>query len=1035
VLGRLVEYALRNQLVVLLLFGCGAAAGTWALMRLPVDAFPDTTPVQVQINTVAPALSPEEIEQQISLPVELSIGGLPGLVDVRSVSKFGFSQVVATFDDDTEITVARQYISERINAVALPDGIERPQLGPISTGLGEIFHYILRSDDPDRSLESLRTLHDWVIKPELRKVPGVAEVNSWGGDVRQYHVVVSPEALVKYGLTLDDVFAALEANNRNVGGGVITSGGWSQLVQGVGRVSSLEEIEGVVIASHGGNPVHVRDVADDVRIDREIRRGAVTADGRGEVVLGLAFMLMGENGKAVTERLRDQLGKVRPYLPDDVILEVVYARTELTRSVIRTVEHNLAAGAALVVLVLFVLLGNLRAGFLVALVIPVSMLYAVLGMYEFGMVASLLSLGAIDFGIIIDGSVVMTEANSRSLLERAQELGRTLTPAERLDTIIASGREMARPIAFGIGIILIVFLPILTLEGIEGKMFKPMAWTFMFALLAALVIALTLSPVLSSIFLPERDNKRRDLVDRWVIPFYGRLLDFATRRRVGVLCGVAVLLALTGFQTTRLGGEFIPRLSEGAVAVSTIRLAGVSIEESVAYNTRIERILREAFPQEVRHVWSRIGTAEVATDPMGTELTDIFVSLTSRSEWTRAADQADLVAAMQEELADLPGLNMVFTQPIEMRLNEMISGIRSDLGIKIFGDDFDELVRISDDIQRVLLRVSGQSDIAADQLTGQPLLRVVVDPVSLARHGVPAGHVLEFVEAVGGHHVGEVYEGQRRFDLVVRLPDTHRTNPRLLERLPVSTESGQQIPLRMLASIQDTTGASTITREWGRRVMRVQCNVVGRDVTSFIAEARERIAAEVALPPGYIIEWGGQFENLERARNRLALVVPVTLLLVFFLLLLSLKRIRDVILIYTGIPFALVGGVFALTLRGMPFSVSAAIGFIALSGIAVLNGQIMITAIRGLLDRGLRTQEAVRGAAMQRLKPVLATAVTDAAGFIPMAISTGVGSEVQRPLATVVVGGVLTSTALTLFVLPLLFVLFHGRRDQGGDRP
>ncbi|MDP6779469.1 MAG: CusA/CzcA family heavy metal efflux RND transporter [Candidatus Latescibacteria bacterium] len=1032
-LGHIVEYAVRNRLLVLLLFAGGIAVGAWCLVHLPVDAFPDTTPVQVQINTVAPALSPEEIEQQITLPVELSIGGLPGLVDVRSVSKFGFSQVVATFDDATEITVARQYISERISGVELPLGIQRPQLGPISTGLGEIFHYVLRSENPARSLGELRTLHDWVVKPELRKVPGVAEVNSWGGDVRQYHVVVSPEALVKYELTLDDVYEALEANNRNVGGGVITSGGWSQLVQGVGRVSNIEDIEGVVVASYAGNPVRIQDVAEEVRIDREIRRGAVTADGRGEVVLGLAFMLMGENGKGVTERLKAQLDNVRPFLPDDVIVEIVYERTELTRSVIQTVEHNLAAGAVLVVLVLFVLLGNLRAGMLVALVIPVAMLFAVLGMYEFAIVASLLSLGAIDFGIIIDGSVVMTEANIRNLSERSRALGRPLTAKERADTIIASGREMARPITFGIGIILIVFLPILTLQGIEGKMFKPMAWTFMFALLAALVISLTLSPVLGSIFLPERESRRKDPLERWVVPSYGRLLDLAARHRSAVLGGVVLLLALTGWQAMRLGGEFIPRLSEGSVTINTIRLAGVSIEQSVDYNTRIERILRGAFPDEVRHVWSRIGTAEVATDPMGTELTDIFVSLTPRGRWTRAESQAELVAAMQEELADLPGLNMVFTQPIEMRLNEMISGIRSDLGIKIYGDDFEELVRISDDIQRVLLQTPGQSDIAADQLTGQPLLRVVVDQPALARHGVPAGHVLEFVEAVGGHHVGEVYEGQRRFDLAVRLPDDYRRNPRLLEKMPVSTESGQRIPLRMLASIQDTTGVSTINREWGRRVMRVQCNVVGRDVTSFIDEARKRIAADVHLPTGYIIEWGGQFENLERARDRLALVVPATLLMVFFLLLLSLKRIREVLLIYTGIPFALVGGVFALALRGMPFSVSAAIGFIALSGIAVLNGQIMVTAIRSFLDRGNALKESVTGAAMQRLRPVLATAVTDAAGFVPMAISTGVGSEVQRPLATVVVGGVLTSTALTLFVLPLLYLMFQARGKGAGS--
>ena len=1027
-LERLVDLSLRNRLLVMLVFVLLGGVGTWRLSQLSIDAFPDTTPVQVQINTVAPALSPEEIEQQITLPVELTIGGLPGLINVRSVSKFGFSQVVATFDDATDITDARQFVFERVNAVALPDGIERPQLGPISTGLGEVFHYIVRSTDPGRTLESLRTLHDWVIKPELRKVPGVAEVNSWGGEVRQYHVVVSPEALLRYGLTMDDVFVALEKNNQNVGGGLITASGVSQLVHGIGRVSNLGEIEEIVIASFDGRPVYVRDIAEEVRLDREIRRGAVTADGRGEAVLGLAFMLMGENSQVVTEALKAQLEAVRPALPADVVLERVYDRTELTRSVIGTVQHNLLLGAALVVLVLFLLLGNFRAGLLVAVVIPLAMVLAALGMYEFAIAASLLSLGAIDFGIIVDGSVVMTEANLRRLAARAHALGRAPTAEERLETIAQSAKEVIRPVVFGIGIILLVFLPVLTLEGIEGKMFKPMAWTFMFALLGALLIAVTLSPVLGYYFLPRQPRAREGLVARALLAAYSTCLGVAMKARGWVLGGVVALLALTGWQATRLGGEFIPRLSEGAVAISTIRLAGISIDASTAYNTRIEAILLEAFPDEIRHVWSRVGTAEVATDPMGTELTDIFVSLRPRAEWTRATHQTELVAAMQAELADLPGLNMVFSQPIEMRLNEMVSGIRTDLGIKLYGDDFDELVRLSDEIQRVLLQIPGASDIAVDQLTGQPLLQVRVDQQALARHGVSAQHVLEFVEAVGGRTVGEVFEGQRHFDLVVRLPDSHRRDSAVLGNTLVPTESGQRLPLRTLATLTETTGPATINREWGRRLIRVQCNIAGRDAQSFIAEARERIAAQVDLPEGYIVEWGGQFENLQRAQQRLLVVVPATLLLVFVLLYFSLRRLRDVLLIYTGIPFALIGGVYALWLRDLPFSVSAAVGFIALSGIAVLNGQILVAAIRSFRDEGRALSDAVAAAAHQRLRPVLATAVTDAVGFLPMALSTGVGAEVQRPLATVVIGGVLTSTLLTLIVLPLLYTLFG--RDQ-----
>lgn len=1022
-LARIVAYSVENRLLVLLLFAGLVALGTWTLFRLPVDAFPDTTPIQVQINTVASALSPEEIEQQITLPVELSIGGLPGLVNVRSISKFGFSQVVATFDDATEIALARQYIGERLSSVVLPDGIARPQLGPISTGLGEIFHYVVRSDDPARTLEELRTLHDWVIKPELRKVPGVAEVNSWGGDVRQYHVVVSPEALVKFDLTLDDIFAALKKNNQNVGGGLITSGGFAQMVHGVGRVDTIKEIEDIVVSSIDGKPIYIGDIAERVQIDREIRRGAVTADGRGEAVLGLAFMLMGENGKEVTERLKTRLQQVRRSLPQDVSVEVVYDRTELTRAVIQTVEHNLLAGAALVTLVLFLLLGKIRAALLVALVIPLAMLFAVLGMHEFAIAASLLSLGAIDFGIIIDGAVVMTEANMRNLAERARQVGRELTASERAEVIVASGRDMSRPIAFGIGIIVLVFFPILTLQGIEGKIFSPMAWTFIFALVGALIIALTLSPVLSYYFLPRHPTEHADLLQRWLLPLYSGILDWVLRRKSWVLVSVGLLLAVAGWQATRLGGVFLPRLSEGAITINTIRLAGISIEESAAYNTRIENLLLEAFPDEVRHVWSRIGTAEVATDPMGTELTDIFVSLKPRSEWRRAQSQTELVAAMQEELADLPGLNMIFTQPIEMRLNEMISGIRSDLGIKLFGDDFNELVRISDDIQRVLLQIPGQSDIAVDQLTGQPLLRVEVNQEALARYGVSAQHVLELIEAIGGYHVGEIYEGQRRFALVVRLPDAYRHDAQRLGEALVSTERGQRIPLRRLVDIQHTEGAATINREWGRRVIRVQCNVVDRDVLSFIDEAQERIEKQVRLPEGYVVEWGGQFENLQRAQTRLLLVVPATLLLIFALLFFSLKKLRDVLLIYTAIPFAFIGGVCALYARGLPFSVSAAVGFIALSGIAVLNGQIMISAIRSFLQQGQILREAIVRAAHQRLRPVLATAITDAAGFIPMALSTGVGAEVQRPLATVVIGGVLTSTLLTLFVLPLLCLL------------
>jgi len=1028
-LDKIIDFSLKNRSAVILLVAVFAGVGIRAIWLTAVDAFPDTTPVQVQINTNAPALIPAEIEQQITLPVELAISGLPGLINVRSISKFGFSQIVATFDDETHIYDARQLILERLGSIELPEGIERPQLGPISTGLGEIFHYIIHSNNPERNLDELRTLHDWVVKPELRKVAGVAEINSWGGFERQYHVIVSPHSLVKYNLTFDDIFEALEQNNNNVGGGQVVSSGQALLVHGLGRVTTIEQIENIVIEAQLGVPVRIRDVAT-VAIDHEIRRGAVTAQGRGEVVLGLGFMLMGENSMEVTEKLRERLLVVRKALPDDVILEVVYDRIELVQEVITTVKHNLMIGALLVIIVLFLLLGNLRAGLIVAFTIPLAMVFAFLGMHEMAIAASLLSLGAIDFGILVDGSVVMAENNMRRLAERQRVLGRTLNASERLESILSSSKEVVRPIVFGMGIILIVFFPILTLEGIEGKMFKPMAWTFIFALIGALVIAMILLPVLSFYFLPRKVNEKEPTGLGLLRTGYSWLLPIVIRRKQVLFGMVVLLLAVTIFIGSRLGGEFVPKLGEGAIVINTIRLAGISIDESADYNTQIEKLLLENFPDEIKHIWSRIGTAEVTTDPMGTELTDIFIALYPREQWKRARTQAELVQRMQEVVYDLPGLNMVFTQPIEMRMNEMVAGIRSDVGIKIFGDDFDELVHLSDDIQRILLTIPGAADISGEQITGQPTLQIVVDQDQIARHGIPARHVLDVIEAVGGHHVGDIFEGQRRFPLAVRLPDEQRTDPEALANTIIPTEIGALLPLRVLADIRETEGPSTINREWGRRLIKVQCSVRGRDVASFVAEARTRIDKEVSLPEGYVIEWGGQFENLIRSRQRFMIVVPLTLVLIFFLLHLSLRNLPDVIIIYTGIPFAAIGGVFALWIRGIPFSVSAAVGFIALSGIAVLNGQVLVSAIRNLLSEGLPMAEAVVSAAKQRLRPVLATAITDAAGFIPMALSTGVGAEVQRPLATVVIGGVVTSTLLTLIVLPTVYVSLAEREKE-----
>lgn len=1024
---RLTRAALERRFLVLCLFLCVAGAGVWTLTQLPVDAFPDTSNIQVQINTVAPALNGEEIEQQITQPVELALGGLPGLEEVRSISKFGLSQVVAVFSDDTSIYDARQFILERLSTVALPEGVEPPQLGPISSGLGEIFAYVLRSPDGSHSLEELRTLHDWVIKPQLIKTPGVAEVTAWGGFEKQYQVIVQPERLREYKLTLDTVIDALERNNANVGGGQLTASGQAVLIHGLGRVSSLEEIAAIPITTVAGVPVRVGDVAE-VAIGHEIRRGAVTFGGEGEVVLGLGYMLQDGSSREVASALRRQLEQAKTALPPGVSVDVVYDRTELVEHVLETVRDNLVAGAALVIIVLFLLFGSLRGGLLVAVTIPMAMLCAVLGMHGAAIAASLLSLGAMDFGILVDGSVIMTDANLRALRELRRKTGRKPTWSERLEAMIASAREVARPVAFGMGIILIVFLPILTLEGAEGKMFRPMAFTFIFGLVGALAIALFLTPVLSYYLLPAPKRVEEGVFLRGAKYVYGGLLRGALAWRGVVAGGVLVLAAAVITLLPRLGGEFLPRLSESAIVINVIRLPGVALEESVAYNTRIEQLLLEQFPDEIEAVWSRVGTADVATDPMGIELSDVFMTLKPREQWTRAKTQAELAALMEQALRDLPGQNMVFTQPIELRMNELTAGMRSDVGVKIIGDDFEELARIAEEVEEVLHTTSGAADVSVDQVTGLPTLQIRVNQAAAARQGIPASEILAAVETLGNKPVGEVFEAQRKFPLTVRLPDRLRTDRQALAETIFPASNGAEVPLAQLADISEAEGLANINREWGRRLIRVQANVRDRDVISFVQDAERRIRESVALPEGYLVDWGGQFEHLTRARQRLLIVVPVALALVFFLLYASLNSLKDVLIVYTGIPFAALGGILGLYYRGIPFSVSAAVGFIALSGIAVLDGQVMVAAIRGFREQGLSLVDAVLEGARQRLLPVLATSITDALGFLPMMLSTGIGAEVQRPLATVVVCGVVSCTLLTLFLLPVLYLVTSRER-------
>jgi cobalt-zinc-cadmium resistance protein CzcA len=1028
VLNQVIDFSLRHRFLVIGTALALAALGGLSLRYLDIDAFPDTTPVQVQINTNAPALAPEEVEQRITFPIEQSISGLPGLESVRSISKFGLSQVVVTFKDGTSIWFARQLVNERLNSAALPEGVERPRLGPVATGLGEVFHYTLTYQGYDfstlppaervRRLTELRTLHDWVIKPKLRTVKGVAEVNSWGGYEKQFQVRIEPERLLKHGLTFDEVVKKVkEESNFNVGGGNIEQKGQMLLVHGQGRVSGVEEIGAIVLTAKEGAPIRVRDVAS-VEIGHEIRRGAVTADGRGEAVLGLGFMLVGENSHEVTSDLKKKLNEIEAQLPASFELKTVYDRTELIDHVIDTVRKNLFEGGLLVVAVLFLFLGRARPALIVALAIPLSMLCAFSGMLRFGIAASLLSLGAIDFGMVVDSSVVMVENCVRHLACGDQR--------SRLEVIRDAAVEVRRPTLFGELIIMIVYLPILTLEGVEGKLFRPMALTVLFALAGSMVLSLTLMPALASLTLPRRMEAHEPVLMRLAHAIHNPILRACMHHKFFVVCFAScVLVVAFGMIAPHLGSEFVPRLSEGAITANVVRLAGTDLEESLRLNTQMEKAILQAFPDEVAHVWSRVGTAEVATDPMGVELTDLFITLTPRDRWTKACTQPELTEQIEKELRTMPGQRIEFSQPIEMRLNEMISGVRSDLAVKIFGDDRDVLKAKAAEVERVLKTIDGNADVNTEQITGQPVLQVKVKPEELARYGLTAKAVLDLVESVGSKPLGEVVEGQMRFPLVVHLPERWRNSPEAIGSLLVATAAGERIPLSRLASVEVVQGASTITREWQQRRIVVRANVRGRDLGRFVNEAQRKVMASVQLPPGrYHFAWGGQFEHYEHARARLLIVVPLAVVLVFVLLFWTYGNVVDSLRVLTGVPFGWVGGIFALWLRDMPFSISAAVGFIALSGVAVLDDMILVSYVRQLRRRGLAVDEAVRLAAVTRLRPVLMTTLVASLGFLPMAFSTGMGSEVQRPLATVVIGGVLGAMLMSLLVLRVLYLAF-----------
>jgi len=1018
-LKKIIEFTLQYRFFVLALAGLLILLGLIALWNLPFDAFPDTTPVMVQVNVAAPGWSPEEMERLVAYQLEQALAGLSGLIEVRSVSKYGLSQVNLIFEDDIDIYLARQQVSERMIAVELPPGVNPPELGPISTGLGEIFHYIVigKTDDPTYA----RTIQDWIIKPQLLSIPGVAEINSWGGYVKQFHIIFDPNKIVKYGLNLQEVIEQIENDIGNVPGGQMIRGGEQTLVRGIGMITERKQLEKLIVDSRNGTPIFVRDIAEVV-IGHEIRRGAATYQGQGEAVLGLGFMLTGQNPRNITQLLSDRFEEIKEVLPDDIEATAVYKRTDLVAKVLRTVEHNLIMGAALVIAILFIFMGNLRAGLICASAIPLSMLFAFDMMARVGIAGSLMSLGAIDFGLAVDNSVIQVENVVRRL--SGSNDGRS-----RLAIIRDAIMEVRKPTLFGEAIIIIVYLPILTLQGIEGKLFRPMALTVSFVLLGAMILSFTVIPALIATFLKGNIKDRESFIIVYLKKLYRPILDWSLSHSRIVLI-IAVLLVAAGiFRFTHMGSEFVPRLNEGTIAMNLVRLAGVSLEQSTDLSTRIERLLLEKFPDEIQNVWTRTGTAELSTDPMGIELSDPFITLKPRNQWTKANTQEELVEAIDAELADLPGMNRVFTQPIEMRVNEMIAGIRGDIGIKIFGDDLHVLEEKAEEIAALAESIAGSADVSVEQLTGQPHFEIEIDRERLSRFGMNAEDVLSLIESFGGIEIGQLYEGQRRFDIQVRIDSTYRSTPEDIVRIPIRANNGALLTLDRVTKPQIYEGPATITREWGKRRVVVQCNVRGRDVGSFIDELKSRIKNEVEFDTGYFVRFGGQFENLERARNRLAIVVPITLLLIFGLLYWTYRSARDAILIFTGVPLAAVGGVLSLTLRGIPFSISAGVGFIALSGIAVLNGLVLVSTIKRLRSENLEFMDAIRQGSLSRLRPVMMTALVAAFGFLPMMLSTGVGAEVQRPLATVVVGGIFSSMALTLIVLPTLYSLF-GRGSQ-----
>ena len=1034
---KLIQFAITQRALVLLATLGIALAGVMSYQQLPIDAVPDITNVQVQINTQAPGYSPLEAEQRITYPIEIVMAGLPNLQQTRSLSRYGLSQVTVIFKEGTDIYFARQLVNERITQARdkLPPGAT-PEMGPIATGLGEIYLWTVEADKRARKTDGspytdtdLREIQDWVIKPQLRNVTGVTEINSIGGYVKEYQIAPNPERLASLGVSMENLVTAIDQNNHNAGAGYIEKRGEQYLVRAPGQVRTLEDLRNVVIKNAGGIPVRVRDVAE-VDIGRELRTGAATANGK-EVVLGTVFMLMGQNSRTVSQAVDLKMKEINRNLPEGVQAVTVYDRTILVDKAIATVRKNLLEGAILVIVVLFVFLGNLRAAIITAAVIPLAMLFTFTGMVQYQVSANLMSLGALDFGIIVDGAVVIVENCIRRLAHAQSLQGRALTRDERFHEVFEAARESRRPLLFGQFIIMVVYLPVFSLSGVEGKMFHPMAFTVVAALLGAMILSVTFVPAAVAMLVTGRVKEKEIALMVWAKRWYVPMYDWVMRSRAVVLTFALVAVMLAGLLLTRTGSEFVPNLNEGDLAFQTIRAPGVSLTQAVEMQAQIETTLKAKFP-EIDRVFTRIGTAEIATDPMPPSLSDGYIMLKPVDAWPNPSKTRDqLLQEIRDTVWKIPGNNYDFSQPIQLRFNELISGVRSDVAVKIFGDDMDQLHRLAEEAASALRQVPGAVDVKVEQTTGLPMLTVGIDRQKLSRYGLTMTEVQDVVAAaIGGRKAGTLFEGDRRFDIVVRLPEHLRVDIDAMKRLPVSlpTQGAQGTPgfiqLAEVATLTLAPGPNQISRENGKRRIVVTSNVQNRDVGSFVDEASQRIAA-VALPTGYWTSWGGTFENLQSATQRLKLVVPATLFLVFVLLFAMFGNLKDGLLVFTGIPFALTGGVLALWLRDIPLSISASIGFIALSGVAVLNGLVLISFIRSLQDQGLPLYEAVREGTITRLRPVLMTALVASLGFLPMAIATGTGAEVQRPLATVVIGGILSSTLLTLLVLPLLYCLIH----------